>query len=177
MQCWPLCVLYSWQSWLVSSSPCIAPSSLSKSPGTTDQSNLWTNHSNLRLTNWSGEGGLFEGQEYWILHRPLGTSLLLVGGPTEILSPMHSTPEQHPGPFHHLQLTILGEDMTGMIRIILNLKMSLLHLPMHCLGGLQHPRGAQLKQSQWGRSRKKSKCFSVQILIQSELLVKSWREF
>ena len=177
MQCWSSCVLYSWQSWLVFSWLCIAPLGHSKTPGTTDQSNLSINHSSPRLTTWSGKGGLFEDQEYWTLPLPLETNPLQVGGPIKILSPMHSTPDQHPGPPHHLRLTTLGEDMTWMIHIILGQKMSLPHLPMHCLGGLQHPRGAQLKQSQWGRSRKKSKCFSVQILIQSELLVKSWREF
>ena len=177
MQCWPLCVLYSWQSWLVFSSPCIASSSLSKSPGTTDQSNLWTNHSNLRLTNWSGEGGLFEGQEYWILPLLLETNPQQVCGPTEILSPMHSTPDQHQGHPHPLRPITLGESLTWMIPIILGQTMSLPRLPMNCLGGPQHHLGAQPKLSTWGQSQKKGKCFSVQNLIQSELSSrKKWRK-
>ena len=56
-----------------------------------------------------------------------------------------------------------------MTPIILGQTMSLPRLLMNCLGGPQHPLGAQPKLYKWGRSQKKGKCFSVKNLIQSEL--------
>ena len=156
MQCWFSRVLYSWRSWLVFSWLCLAPLGHSKTPGITNQSNLLINHSSPRQTTWSGEGGLFEGQEYGILPLLLETNPQQVCGPTEILSPMHSTPDQHQGhphPLraitlhpHHLRPITLGESLTWMIPIILGQTMSLPHLPMNCLGGPQHPLGGSLSR-------------------------------
>ena len=169
MQCWFSRVLYSWRSWLVFSWLCLAPLGHIKTPGITNQSNSLISPSSPRQTTWSGEGGLFEDQEYWTLPLLLETNPQQVCGPTEILSPMHSTPDQHQGPPHPLRPITLGESLTWMTPIILGQIMSLPRLPMNCLGGPQHPLGAQPKLSTWGRSQKKGKCFSVKNLIQSEL--------
>ena len=159
-------------SWL-----CLAPLGHIKTPGITNQSNSLISPSSPKQTTWSGEGGLFEGQEYWILPLLLETNPKQVCGPTEILSPRHSTPDQHQGHLHPLRLITLGESLTWMIPIILGQTMSLPRLPMNCLGGPQHPLGAQPKLYAWGRSQKKGKCFYVKNLIQSELSSKKkWKK-
>ena len=171
MQCWFLRVLYSWRSWLVFTWLCLAPLGHSKTPGITNQSNSLISPSSPKQTMWSGEGGLFEGQEYWILPLLLEMNPPQVCGPTEILSPMHNTPDQHQGHPHPLRLITLGESLIWMIPTILGQTMSHPRLLMNCLGGSQPPLGAQPKlfAQIWGRSQKKGRCFSGRNLLLSEL--------